>query len=89
MKIQKARQLIWGYKNLQKIAKSLQRSHENACNYGLTKRQETRKANLMKKAQEIAKRLGFKAYEQGDPRGCSLYLIDNTCKEYTDGIAIF
>ena len=38
---------------LQKVAKSLHRLNENACNYGLTDRQETRQHNLYRKATEI------------------------------------
>ena len=91
---QKLNNFIYSFRELQKIAKALQRSHENDCNYGLTPRQETRERNLMKKAQEIAERLGFNAYEQGDPRGCSLYLVTPEMKtkydtEYTQGIAVY
>jgi hypothetical protein len=38
---------------LQKVAGSLHRLNENACNYGLTDRQETRQHNLYRKATEI------------------------------------
>ena len=38
---------------LQKVAKSLHRLNENACNYGLTDRQETRQRNLFTKAKEL------------------------------------
>jgi len=50
---------------LQKVAKSLHRLNENACNYGLTERQETRQHNLFTKAKELIssgdsmKSLGF------------------------------
>ena len=50
---------------LQKVAKSLHRLNENACNYGLTDRQETRQHNLYRKATELVssgdamKSLGF------------------------------
>jgi hypothetical protein len=54
---------------LQKVAKSLHRLNENACNYGLTDRQETRQRNLFTKAEEI---VGVYIREQRDPRGWPL-----------------
>jgi broad specificity polyphosphatase/5'/3'-nucleotidase SurE len=60
---------------LQRISRSLHKSDENSCNYGLTTCQEKREENLEKKAQEIATRYNMTAYHQGDPRGWSLYLV--------------
>lgn len=60
------------------------------CNGTMTHRQETRRENLLKKAEELAQSLGLHAYHQGDPRGCSLYLVENNKgadTNYTDGIA--
>ena len=54
---------------LQKVAKSLHRLNENACNYGLTDRQETRQGNLYRKATEIFPHF---IREQRDPRGWPL-----------------
>ena len=54
---------------LQKVAKSLHRLNENACNYGLTDRQETRQHNLYRKATEIFPHF---IKEQRDPRGWPL-----------------
>ena len=54
---------------LQKVAKSLHRLNENACNHGLTDRQETRQHNLFTKAKEI---IGVYIREQRDPRGWPL-----------------
>jgi len=54
---------------LQKVAGSLHRLNENACNYGLTDRQETRQHNLFTKAKEI---IGVYIREQRDPRGWPL-----------------
>lgn len=82
------RVFVWEYENLKKIVKSLRHLDECACNYGLTPRQEKREENLEKKAAEIAARFGLNAYHQSDPRGCTLYLVDGYCKDYTDGIAI-
>jgi len=76
---------------LQKISKSLHRSDEDACNYGLTHSQEVRKLHLLEKAQAIATMYGLVAYHQGDPRGCSLYLVTHIQADdddYTNGVAI-
>ena len=54
---------------LQKVAKSMHRLNENACNYGLTERQETRQRNLFNKAKET---IGVYIREQRDPRGWPL-----------------
>lgn len=85
------------YRRLVKIATSLHHLDEVDCNYGLNKRQETRQSNLMKKAEELANVIGLHAYHQGDPRGCSLYLVrDLETAQRThnynstgDGIAIY
>ena len=65
---------MFAAKQLQKLAKSLHRSHENECNYGLTPRQETRERNLWKNVEAIAERFSFCAQEQGDPRGWPIML---------------
>ena len=64
---------------LQKVAKSLHRLNENACNYGLTDRQETRQCNLFTTAKDLILSGGAypKLYanvprEQRDPRGWPL-----------------
>ena len=79
------------YQELQKIAQQLHRLDENACNYGLTKRQETREENLERKAQKIAERLDFKFYHQGDPRGLIGWLLTEDQDETThlSGIPIY
>lgn len=35
-----------------------------------------KRANAMKRATKIAQAYGLKVYEQGDPRGCALYVYD-------------
>ena len=74
---------------LQEISHSLHTLDENECNWGLTKRQETRQANLEKEANEIAAARKLEAYHQGDPRGWSLYLINPGEEDYTKGVGIF
>ena len=91
MNISKIKRVAWVLDELRPIAKSLHTLDENACNYGLTKRQETRETNLMKKAEELARELGLHAYHQGDPRGGTLYLIDNKTRkdeQYTNGVFV-
>jgi len=77
---------------LQKISHRLHQLDEQACNWGLTERQEKRETHLEKEAEEIVRQYGLRAYHQGDPRGWSLYLVDSTLEEidrdYTMGLAI-
>jgi hypothetical protein len=75
---------------LRKIAHTIHRLDENACNYELSKRQETRLKNLLIEAEGIASNLGLKIYHQRDPRGKSLYLINEEMDEtnYNHGMAI-
>lgn len=56
------------------IARKLQRSNENDCNYGLSPRQEKRAENLTRKAAELAKSIGCGMVANGDPRGYPLFL---------------
>ena len=66
---------------LHSIAGSLHRYAERACSVEMseaeTQRIERRVLNLEAKAREIATAYGFRAYFQGDCRGCPLYLIPN------------
>ena len=67
---------------LQKVAKSLHRLNENACNYGLTDRQETRQCNLFTTAKDLilsGEAIPYETLkptrfirEQRDPRGWPL-----------------
>lgn len=60
---------------LMSVARELAGLNLSACNYGLSKRQETRSANLEKKAQELAAELGTSVVFNGDPRGAALFLV--------------
>lgn len=76
---------------LQMIAHRLHSLDENACNYGLTPQQEKRVTRLEAQAQTIANEYHLNAYHQGDPRGWSLYLVDNEHTNqsgYDNGIVI-
>lgn len=76
---------------LRYISRKLRKYNEYQCNYGeLTKRQITMQNKLVIKASELALDLGFKVYFQNDPRGCALYIIDDTMdnSNYSNGLAI-
>ena len=82
----------YNLQRLRKISNALHHLDEASCNGELTKRQESREANLEKEAKEIASMYGLIAYHQGDPRGCSMYLITQEIKntgQYTNGIPIY
>jgi hypothetical protein len=76
---------------LQRIAKKLHHQDENACNYGLSERQEKEVEKMELRAEELAQEMGLHAYHQGDPRGGSLYLVndeDLKSGQYYNGILI-
>ena len=52
-----------------KSARSLAALSVADCNYGLTKRQETRRQNLAKRVNALAAEYGLEAGCYGDPRG--------------------
>lgn len=93
--IQELNRFIFRFRELQKISRQLHKLSENSCNYGLTDKQEKRENKLIKKADDIAKEFNLRSYHQGDPRGCSLYLIEeveflkgSSC-DYTNGLAVY
>jgi len=78
---------------LVKVAKRLNRLHENACNRGLSPREEKEESLLEAVARTTADSLGLKAFIQGDPRGMPLYLVPQDLKHPessypTDGIVV-
>lgn len=84
---------LYFVEKLRKISKTLHRLDEGDCN-GRSEQGEkisaTREKNCMVEAQRLAGELGLEAYHQGDPRGCSLYLIEHGTEDhYSAGIAIF
>lgn len=70
---------------LRKVAKQLGTLAVNACNYGLSDRQETRQRNLTKQAEAIAESYGFRADTGGDPRGYVVKLFDPQDERQGDG----
>ena len=72
------------------LSAQLHHQDENACNYGLTPRQEKRVTTLEANDETLAQTLGYHAYHQSDPRGASLYLIDETMNDtnYHQGLCL-
>ncbi len=93
-KLQELARFSYRLGELNKIAKTVRKINENACNYEISKGSETRRENLENKAGEIAKEFGLMVHCQRDPRGASLYLVDKSCfrngdcANYTNGIAL-
>ncbi|MDD5062325.1 MAG: hypothetical protein PHN44_08640 [Candidatus Marinimicrobia bacterium] len=79
----------YAWPELVKLSRSLQTIGIKECNCGLTARDEKRRERLEKKAEGLAKCIGLDCYIQRDPRGCMLYLIGPSCREYTDGISVY
>ena len=77
---------------LQEIARKLHKMDELSCNYGLTPRQSDRVATLEGDADRVAEQLELRAWHQGDPRGCPLYIVpkewtlDKVTRNYHSGI---
>lgn len=69
-------------RQLRQIEHSLARIDTADCNGELTARQTKRRIKLLTDAAELAARIGLKVYHQPDPRGCSLYLVDETMDQY-------
>jgi hypothetical protein len=61
---------------LQRIARSLHRSHENECNYGLTPN----------RVERMSKENNFYAQEQGDPRGWPITVSPEPINEDGTGL---
>ena len=90
-RIQELRHTVYVIDELRTLSRAVHTQDENACNGDLTPRQTTRKARLLARATELAESLGCVLYHQSDPRGCSLYLIDESMdgSTYNNGIALY
>ena len=87
--LQDLRSFVFSMEELKKISKALNRLDVHQCNIGeLTPKQKKRETRLEQRAHEIANLYGLESYHQTDPRGCSLYLIEDTIGDYSKGIAI-
>jgi len=76
---------------LKPISQKLTKLDTANCNGELTDIDYERKSHrALVKAQEIMKNTDLKVYHQSNPRGCSLYIIDNTMNSstYNRGFAI-
>ena len=64
---------------IQRIARRLHKLDEKSCNVPMNDKQEAshekRIVSLILQARAEAEPHGFQVYHQGDPRGCSLYLV--------------
>ena len=91
MSIEELRRAQYVFEECRKISRILHRLDETACNYGLTPTQEKRVKKLETAAEELAQRLSLHAYHQGDPRGASLYLINDTLNDtnYSNGVCLY
>jgi hypothetical protein len=93
MKIEKIGEIMRAYRLLLPISKSLNNHFTNDCNYGNTTRRDNAEGKLVAEAKRIAASINLNIYVQGDPRGCSLYLVAKSEKmpeqNYTNGIAIY
>jgi len=76
--------------HLQKLARSLHKSHEKECNYGLTPRQKIRERNLWIQVEAIIDKVGPGAghdylyvREQGDARGWPIDISKTPMDEST------
>ena len=97
-KLEIASLIINVYRNLLPVSRQLRLIGERQCNgYADTdwgRKQEARdkakEAKLINRAISLADEVGLIAFHQTDPRGCALYLIDDTMDytTYSRGIAI-
>ena len=69
--------------HLQKLARSLNKSHEKECNYGLTPRQKIRARNLWIQVEAIAGHDYLYVREQGDARGWPIDISKTPMDEST------
>jgi len=91
MNINEARQFVYVTEELKKLSHQLNSLYTANCNVGLTDRQEKRQTRLQDRANELAEQIGFICYHQTDPRGASIYLIDETMNNsnYGNGVVIW
>ena len=91
MNINEARQFVYVTGELKKLSHQLNNLYTQNCNVGLTDRQNKRQDRLQNRAAELAAQIGFACYHQTDPRGASIYLIDDTMgnSNYSDGVVIW
>lgn len=89
------RHFVYIFKDLQKLSRKLRKIYENQCNgyknENLEKMDLKKEEKLNKKVLELCESVGVKPYFQGDPRGCALYIGDNSINgsNYTNGIAVY
>ena len=79
------------FQKLLPIAKKLNEIDCDICNQGSNPDLEQESELYMEEAQEICESIGLKAFHQTDPRGVSLYIIDDTMNDtnYTNGMPVY
>lgn len=93
-RLDEVKQVKWALDELQPISRKLNAIDCRGCNgyhdECQEKRDITSKVRLIQRAQTLAKGIDLRFYHQSDPRGCSVYLIDETMDDstYSRGIAI-
>jgi hypothetical protein len=90
-KIDILKRTVYQIDHLRRISRAIARIDTAECNSALPARSSARRDTLLKDAQDIAASMGFCAFHQSDPRGCSLYLIDKSMgrDDYTTGLALY
>lgn len=93
IKLDDVKRIKYVLESLSSISRNINSIDCRCCNGYSSKLQEKRDDNkrvtLLQKGNELAYSIGLKFYHQGDPRGCSVYLIDDTMNNsnYNQGIA--
>ena len=96
---QELKRFLYMFKELQKISRKIGLIDVKQCNgYNEEKNEisdQEKQDKLLNRADEIAKEFNLRAYHQGDPRGNSLYLVDESefikgsnC-DYMNGISVY
>ena len=89
------RKVLYAINRLREISRRLNGIGCRKCNGYQSETQEKRdqtiEERLLNEAQELAAGLGVRFYHQGDPRGCAVYLIDESMdgSTYNRGIALY
>jgi hypothetical protein len=72
------RRIVWHWERLLKLSRSINRIDSKECSdIDLTNRDRLRRSADLCEARQRAEILGVKIVHQSDPRGVSLYLVEN------------
>ena len=93
-RLTEVRKVVYVMNRLRQIERRLRGIGVRGCNgyhsESQEKRDNTTQERLRDEAYELAKGIGLRFYHQTDPRGCAVYLIDDTMDDstYNRGIAV-